>query len=189
MPPSKADGLLHHALKADEHRLGAVVPGDDHLGVPRQHGELLVAALHPAADVREPAADWTLHRFQHSPRRTRVADPGTRLTELRMLWHDTASGRQIAHCWARIRGVLGAQCGRIRGLEREREREHTPVLTSEQKRERERGGGEREWRLTGVDLSACLPMKPPDKGAPNGYPQRGWSVSLPLTFRSRRENN
>lgn len=160
MPPSKADGLLHHALKADEHRLGAVVPGDDHLGVPRQHGELLVAALHPAADVREPAADWTLHRFQHSPRRTRVADPGTRLTELRMLWHDTASGRQIAHCWARIRGVLGAQCGRIRGLEREREREHTPVLTSEQKRERESG----DW-LVWTYRPACL-WNPPTREHP-----------------------
>lgn len=45
MPSAKADGLLHDAMEADKHRLGAVVSCHHHLGVPRQQRKVLLAAL------------------------------------------------------------------------------------------------------------------------------------------------
>jgi hypothetical protein len=50
MPASKADSLLDDPMQTNEHGLGAVVADDHHLGVPRQHGHLLLA---PA--LRRPA--------------------------------------------------------------------------------------------------------------------------------------
>ncbi|RWW75219.1 hypothetical protein BHE74_00016764 [Ensete ventricosum] len=64
MPAAEAHGLLDDPLEADEHRFGPVVAGDHHLGVPRQHRQLLLAAL-PAA-LPKSATHPALHGCQHS---------------------------------------------------------------------------------------------------------------------------
>lgn len=60
MPPAKPDSLLDHALKPDKNRLSAVIPSDHHLGMSRQHRELLLAALSAALAI--PSTNST---FQH----------------------------------------------------------------------------------------------------------------------------
>ncbi|KAI4321559.1 hypothetical protein MLD38_034925 [Melastoma candidum] len=65
MPTAEADGLLDHALQADEYGLGAVVAGDDDLGVTGKDGELLLAAV--PADTRQLRS---VHRLNHLVFRT-----------------------------------------------------------------------------------------------------------------------
>lgn len=80
MPSAQTNCLLHHALETDEDGLGAVVPGDDDLGVTWQDGELLLAAVttSEARQVREaPAIDRTpycLQHFRNSTSRNREID-------------------------------------------------------------------------------------------------------------------
>lgn len=58
MPSPEADGLLDDSVQAHEHRLGAVVAGDHHLGVPRQHGHLILApACRHSVDSRNHLAN------------------------------------------------------------------------------------------------------------------------------------
>lgn len=101
VPSAEANGLFHHALEANEHRLGTIVPSDHHFGVTWQHWELLVAAVRTAVQVWEPTIEWILHCFQHF--HLLLVSPDTKLTIPTTLRNKTTVFGKILHGWIWIR--------------------------------------------------------------------------------------
>ena len=66
MPSAKAHGFLDNALQSNEYGFGSIISSNDDFGMARKDGELLLATIPAALQVRETAAmDRTLHSVNH----------------------------------------------------------------------------------------------------------------------------